>query len=234
MTRTTRQWIAAGACALVAALCVFAYTASVRAEAMSARESAIAKYGGETAEVLVVTDDVGAGEELDAGNAAVETWPVDLLPDADVATSLDEVAGEVALTDLVCGEVVLASRLDVSSSRINVPSGLTAVTVSSDDVLAVGGAIQAGSLVDVYVEDSSSAVALLGEQILVLETSTSGDDGDEVAWVTLAVTSKSVADLMGASTQGTIHFALPASSADDSADDGDSDADGTSADGEVK
>lgn len=224
MTRQRRQAIIAGACALVAVLAVFAYTASVRAEAASARESAISRYGGEVAEVLVATEDVSVGEALDESNAEVESWLVDLLPDGDVLESLDEAEGLVAKVDLVAGEVVVASRMSGPTSRITVPDGLVAVTVSSDDVLAVGGAIQEGSFVDVYVEDSAGSVTLMGEQIVVLETSTDDDDGDDLAWVTLAVEGDGVADLMSASAQGTIHFALPGSTdSEDSEDSGDAD-----------
>ena len=224
MTRQRRQAIIAGACALVAVLAVFSYTASVRAEAASARESAISRYGGEVAEVLVATEDVSVGEALDESNAEVESWLVDLLPDGDVLESLDEAEGLVAKVDLVAGEVVVASRMSGPTSRITVPDGLVAVTVSSDDVLAVGGAIQEGSFVDVYVEDSAGSVTLMGEQIVVLETSTDDDDGDDLAWVTLAVEGDGVADLMSASAQGTIHFALPGSTdSEDSEDSGDAD-----------
>lgn len=236
MTRQRRQAIIAGACALVAVLAVFAYTASVRAEAASARESAISRYGGEVAEVLVATEDVSVGEALDESNAEVESWLVDLLPDGDVLESLDEAEGLVAKVDLVAGEVVVASRMSGPTSRITVPDGLVAVTVSSDDVLAVGGAIQEGSFVDVYVEDSAGSVTLMGEQIVVLETSTDDDDGDDLAWVTLAVEGDGVADLMSASAQGTIHFALPGSTdsedSEDSGDSGDADDSGDSGDSE--
>lgn len=220
MTRQRKQSILSVVCAVAAALAVFAYTASVRSEAATARESAIERYGGEQVEVLVASEDIPVGTEVGESNTAMEEWLVDMLPDGEVATSLEELEGQVAQVDIKANEPLLAERVGSGTSRISVPEGLSAVTVSSDDVLAVGGAIKEGSFVDVYVETSEGGVSLLGEQILVLETSAAdgGSDDDEVAWVTLAVTPESVSELITASTEGTIHFALPGIEADGGAD----------------
>ena len=139
------------------------------------------------------------------------TWLVDLLPSSPVATDIGKVQGLVAQVDLKEGEPIMLERVGEGSARISVPSGLTAVSVASDDVLAVGGAIKAGSFVDVYVETTGGSITQLGEQILVLETSAvaNEEDGSQLTWVTLAVTPESVSDLISASTKGTIHMALP-------------------------
>jgi pilus assembly protein CpaB len=141
---------------------------------------------------------------------------VDLLPAGDVAKAQADVDGRVAQTNIKKNEPVLLERVGDGSSRISVPDGLEAVTVSSDDVLAVGGAIRAGSLVDVYVETSASKVVLLGQKILVLETNggASNENADkQVSWVTLAVTPESTSELLTASVKGTIHLVLPSSTA---------------------
>lgn len=217
MTSHRRQSAIALVCAVLAVVAVFAYTASVRAQAATARDDAIAAYGGERASVLVATQDIPVGTALTSENTAEQEWLVDLLPQEEVVLTLEDVAGQVAQVDIVANEPVLASRVGNGTSRISVPSGLTAVTVSSDDVLAVGGAITAGSFVDVYVETSTGGVELLGEQILVLETS----DEDDLTWVTLAITPESVSELIYAATQGTIHLALPSETgvSDDSSSD---------------
>ena len=81
--------------------------------------------------------------------------------------------------------------------------------------MAVGGAIRAGSFVDVYVETSEGRIVSLGQNILVLETSSTADAStdeesqESLTWVTLAVTRESVSELITASTRGTIHLALP-------------------------
>lgn len=206
-----KQLIAGAVCAVVAVLAVFAYTATVSSAAQVQRSAAVERYGGEQTEVVVAQNAIGAGDTVTGGDVAVQTWVVDLLPQADVATSCEDVEGLTAEVDIQAGEVLVMSRLGDGSSRITVPEGLEAVTIASDDVLAVGGAIQEGSFVNVYVETSTGKVSLLGEKILVLETSvaTSDRDGQAITWVTLAITPESVSELITANAKGTIHLVLP-------------------------
>lgn len=210
MTRQRRQMAVALACGLLAAAGVFAYTASISSEASTARAAALEHYGGERARVIVATSDIPVGRKLDGGNVAEREWLVDLLPQGEVVTVADQVAGMVAQVDIKKNEPVLMERVGNGTSRITVPKGLEAVSVSSDDVLAVGGAIKPGSFVNVYVETPKGAIKPMGEKILVLETSSvEKDDDGKITWVTLAVTPASVADLLEASTKGTIHLVLP-------------------------
>lgn len=214
MKTQRKQTIIAVACGLLAALCVFAYTASIKSEASMARAAAVRQYGGERTQVLVAKSDIPIGTTISKDNASVEEWLVDMLPQGKAAQSYDEVDGLVAQVEIRKNEPVLLERIGDGSSRISVPDGLSAVSVSSDDVLAVGGAIRAGSVVDVYVEASTGEITLIGERILVLETSTPENAREEkISWVTLAVKPTSVQELISASARGTIHFVLPGNSA---------------------
>ena len=214
MTKQRKQALVAGACGIIAALCVFAYTATIQSEASMARASAIRSYGGERAEVLVANKTIPIGGTIDESNTSVQEWLVDFLPQGQAARNYEELQGLVALTEIRVNEPVLLERVGDGSSRITVPDGLAAASVASDDVLAVGGAIRAGSVVDVYVEASSGEITMLGEHILVLETSTLEDSKEkQISWVTLAVKPSSVSDLIAAASKGTIHFVLPGNSA---------------------
>lgn len=214
MTKQRKQALIAGACGIIAALCVFAYTATIQSEASMARASAIRSYGGERAEVLVANETIPIGGTIDESNTSVQEWLVDFLPQGQAAQSYEELQGLVAQTEIRVNEPVLLERVGDGSSRITVPDGLAAASVASDDVLAVGGAIRAGSVVDVYVEASSGEITMLGEHILVLETSTLEDSKEkQISWVTLAVRPSSVSDLLAAASKGTIHFVLPGNSA---------------------
>ncbi|MGN0072272.1 MAG: Flp pilus assembly protein CpaB [Coriobacteriales bacterium] len=206
-----RQLAVGGLCALLAVAAVFAYTATVSSEAATKRQQAIERYGGEQAQVMVALEDIGAGTALDAGNVMQTSWLTDLLPRTQVAESLDQLMGLVAEQDIKEGEPIVMERVGDGSSRISVPAGLEAVSVASDDVLAVGGSVQEGSFVDVYVETGEGAIVLLGKRILVLETSAVVDPGtaNAITWVTLAVTPESVSELLSASCKGTIHLVLP-------------------------
>lgn len=214
MTKQRKQALVAGACGIIAALCVFAYTTTIQSEASMARASAIRSYGGERAEILVANKTIPIGGTIDESNTSVQEWLVDFLPQGQAAQSYEELQGLVAQTEIRVNEPVLLERVGDGSSRITVPDGLAAASVASDDVLAVGGAIRAGSVVDVYVEASSGEITMLGEHILVLETSTLEDSKEkQISWVTLAVKPSSVSDLIAAASKGTIHFVLPGNSA---------------------
>lgn len=208
------------ACGCLAALFMMVYLSDVRAQALDARQSAIERYGGEVAQVCVATRDVASGEVLAAGDIELKPWPVDLLP-ADAVTDEDDAVGETARVALLKNEPLSESRIGDALSSVTVPEGLCAVSVPSQDVSAVGGAIKGGSLVNVYAFGSS--VRLLGEGVLVLETSNSGayEKGGTVfgnasgrsslAWVTLAVTPDSVEELIAASKNEGLYFSLPGS-----------------------
>lgn len=215
MTSQQRQLAAGLTCALLAVAAVFAYTATVSSEAATKRQAAIERYGGEQAQVIVASADIGAGVALDAANTKTVTWLTDLLPQTDVAQDMGQIEGLVAETDIKEGEPIVMARVGDGSARINVPKGLEAVSVASDDVLSVGGSVQAGSFVDVYVETEKGKIVLLGKRILVLETSAvvQEKDAKAITWVTLAVTPGSVPELLGASCKGTIHLVLPGSQA---------------------
>ena len=214
MTRQRKQTAIAICCGVLAALCVFAYTATIKSEASMARAAAIQQYGGERVPVLVATKTSPIGGTVDESNATVQEWLVDFLPQGQAAQSHEQLEGLVAQSEIRVNEPILLERVGDGSSRITVPDGLAAASVASDDVLAVGGAIRAGSVVDVYVEAASGEITMIGERILVLETSTPDDAGDkQISWVTLAVTPSSVSELISASARGTIHFVLPGNSA---------------------
>lgn len=201
---------------------MFAYTATIKSEASMARAASIQRYGGERVAVLVASKTIPIGSPIDASNASLQEWLVDFLPQGTAAQSFDDLEGLVAQTEIRVNEPILLERIGDGSSRITVPDGLAAASVSSDDVLAVGGAIRAGSVVDVYVESTSGEITVLGEHILVLETSTLESSKDkQISWVTLAVRPSSVSDLIAASAKGTIHFVLPGNSAANQRDDHD-------------
>lgn len=214
MTEQRKQKLVALASGILATLCVFAYTASIKSEASLARAASIQQYGGERARVLVASSDIPIGTPLNASNTTQQEWLVDLLPQGHAAQSFEQVEDQVAQVEIKRNEPVLLERIGDGSSRISVPDGLAAASVSSDDVLAVGGAIRAGSVVDVYVETAKGEITLIGERILVLETSTPENaKSEKISWVTLAVKPTSVSELLAASTRGTIHFVLPGNSA---------------------
>ncbi len=196
-------------CGVVCSVCVFAYSTVVRGEADSARAEAMERYGGEQVEVLVATKDIYPGETLSSANSASKTWLSDLLPE-DCVTNLADVKDVQVSSMIVKGEAISKRRFESSSAAIEVPQGCVALSVSAQDVQAVGGSICAGCLVDVYA--TGSQTACIGKNILVLATNVEGSNSSKskVSWVTLAVPLEQSQEFVTASQSMDIYFVLPA------------------------
>ena len=96
---------AAGAiCGVLCALCVLAYTQSVRGEAERARADTLARYGGDQVEVCVAKRDIAAGETVDSGAVEMRLWVADLLP-PEAVRKASEVVGAKASSTVLSGEV---------------------------------------------------------------------------------------------------------------------------------
>lgn len=198
---------------ILCALCVFAFMQAVQAQANEAREETLARYGGEQVEVYVAKRTIAAGERIDASAIETRSWVADLLP-VDALRASETVVGRTATSTILQGEVVSERRFDVESDTLVVPDGMTAVSVPAKTVQAVGGALQAGMRVDVYVSGSTST-KVLARNVQVLATSlATGQTNSSQAWVTLAVSPASVQELVAASETAELYFTLPSSAED--------------------
>ena len=204
---------AAGAiCGVLCALCVLGYTQSVRGEAERARADALARYGGDQVEVCVAKRDIAAGETVDSGAIETRLWVADLL------RQTSEVVGSKASSTVLSGEVLSARRFGAASAAIDVPDGKVAISVPAKDVQAVGGAVSAGSSVDVYATGSAATQAL-ARGVSVLATSAGTDDrqasgsASKVTWVTLAVDPNQVEELVSAAQKTELYLTLPGADA---------------------
>ena len=198
-------------CGVLCAVCVFAYTQSVKGEADQARRDALARYGGDQVEVCVAKRDIAAGETVDSSAVETRLWVADLLP-AEAVCSANEVVGTKASSMLLAGEVLSKRRFQSDSSSIDVPDG----QVAAKDVQAVGGAVAAGSLVDVYATGGSDTQAL-ARGVRVLATSagdgqTAGSNSAKVSWVTVAVDADRAEEMVAAAQKTELYFTLPGAS----------------------
>ncbi|MDR0308760.1 MAG: SAF domain-containing protein, partial [Coriobacteriales bacterium] len=212
----------AGACGLLAAVFLFVYASGVRAEAAGARDQALAAYGGEQIEVYVADRDIAVGEQLSPSNVSKRVWLVDLLP-AGASGEESGIIGQTVRVPMLANEVVVSSKLGVSAEPFRVPEGYCALSVPSDDVRAVGGAIQPGSQVALYATNGTQAKLLVAEvQVLAtssspalgnvasLDTGTANGTGSaysgsarstqqNLKWVTLAIEEERVQEIITAS-----------------------------------
>ena len=210
MKRGTRLAISIASGVAVVAI-VLLYVSSVRADAEQAQEEALAKYGGELVSVCVATRDIDPGETIDEGNVSVEEWVATLLP-SDAVTSLSDAVGQTATSRIPENSVLSSLYFVRDDGSIEVPQGMVAVSIACDEEHAVGGVLDEGDRVDVYV--SKSGVSDLLTTAQVLTTSALADGGGDLEWVMLAVDTDAVEELLAAVSSGTITLAVPGSQAD--------------------
>lgn len=191
---------------VAAAVVALFYASSVRAEAQKAQQDALARYGGEVVSVCVATRDIKPGDVMDEGCVAMEEWLASLLP-SDAATSMDEVLGKTATSNVPDGAPLSSQYFKKEENAVEVPAGKVAVSVSSDPEHAVGGALVRNAVVDVYVSKDSVADRLVRAR--VLDTSSLANGGGDISWVTLAVDPASVQELLAATTQGAVTLVVP-------------------------
>lgn len=190
---------------LLAAVLTCWYVTSVREEAQVRQRETIESYGGDVTRVCVATRDIEPGERIDDGSVAVEDWVSSLLP-SDAFTSMEEVAGKTATSRIPKRAVVSAAYfIEKPVGSLEVPDGMVAVSVASDEEHALGGAIKAGDRVDVYASRDSVADLLLSAQ--VLDTSSERGGGAALSWVTLGVEPERVPELLAVTSQGMVTIA---------------------------
>ena len=207
--KLSRSSIAGIACGVCCAGCVALFMAQVNGEAESARAEALARYGGEQIEVCVASRSIAAGETITEGMVDTRVWLADLLPSGAVTQRAD-VVGKQAGSSILEGEVISSQRLAKADVTLDVPEGMTAVSVPARDVQAVGGVLRAGMRTDVYAVGATTA--LLISDALVLATNLAEGDSlvsSSVAWVTLAVAPESVQELVTAAQSMELYFTLP-------------------------
>jgi pilus assembly protein CpaB len=112
-----------------------------------ARLEARAAASGPGVAVVVAAREIGRGEVVSPGSLEVGRVPVRYLPPGAVRT-VDAAVGQVAVADLVAGEVVTEARVTSAGGPLAavVPAGLRAVGVT---VAAPPGPLVAGDRVDV-------------------------------------------------------------------------------------
>jgi pilus assembly protein CpaB len=227
MDKTRFRLILAVASGAIAAAAMGFYVTGVQAEAAQSRQQALASYGGEQVEVYTATRDIAIGETLSSENVSSQLWLSDLLP-AGALSEQKDVFGQSVTVPLMKNEPVVLAKLGEMRAPVNVPEGLCAVSIPSEDVLAVGGAVRAGSFVTVYAAEGG-IVELIAEEVLVLETSNgafavSGEGSglfggsqarSELSWMTLAVEPDTAQELIAASRLGELHLVLPGGGSDE-------------------
>ena len=191
---------------VAAAVIALLYVTAIRDEAAREQRKTMERYGGDVVSVCVATRDIEPGEVLDEGNVALEEWVSGLLPEGAM-TSVRDAVGKTATSRIPKRAVLNPAYLERKESSTKVPRGRVAVSVASDAEHAVGGALERGEVVDVYVSGDALADRLVQAQ--VIDTSALADNGGELKWVTLAVSPERVREVLAAASRGTITLVKP-------------------------
>ena len=188
--------------AVMAAAGVVLYTMNVKEEATT---------GGPTSTVVVASEDVPTGTELDPlieqGKLVEQEIPKNYIVPGAVG-SLEELQGTTVSQPLLEGEQILASRIaelgSVKGGTIGIPEGFSAFTMELRPEQTVANVLNRGDHVRVFAtfaekSGARASVALLPD-VEVLAVSSEGDaDQEQQATtnqlVTLAVTPDDAAKL---------------------------------------
>lgn len=200
------------------------YGASIRAEAARERQELLAAYGGDVVSVCVATRDVDAGELIDEGDIELTEWVAGLLP-ADSATSIDEVVGKRATSNIPARAVLCPAYFQERGSTLEVPEGMVAVSVPVDSAHAVGGTLACGDTVDVYLAGTGIADRVCRAQVIATSADETGGTSADLSWVTVAVAPDRVSELLAATAKGSVSLVVPGSDVEGLDEEASSDAD---------
>lgn len=170
---------------------------------------------------VAASQPIRAGEALTTANLELIDWP-NSVPVQGAFTKIADATGKSAAFPLGKDQLVLSSFVAAEGSGIGltseIPAGMRAIALRSDEVVGVAGFVFPGSHVDVLVtyRDPSSpnmrtATVLQDVQVLAIGNQVQADPSGKpkaVNVVTLLLTPEAAEKAVLASAQGTIHFIL--------------------------
>ncbi len=183
--------------------------------------------GGEMVTVIVSTEDIPAGTQLDE-LVAEERFETQRVPEEAVVrgavTSTSDLEGRETSAPVLAGEQISTTRLrgseQLPGGMLGIPNGYQALTLPLETPRLAGGAIQQGDHVTVYgtftnvaskAGNSPAATTTLVAEVEVLEVTTqevTSETTQTVEMVTLALKPKDAQAVVFAQEQGTVWMTL--------------------------
>ncbi|MCL2881730.1 MAG: Flp pilus assembly protein CpaB [Coriobacteriia bacterium] len=226
MSNRQRMLIAL-ACAVVAAVLLGLFLQRSATAAERNQRALLARYGGQTTEVLVARKDLAAGTVVSSGLVEVKSWPVTLLPEGTLlARDREAIIGKRTTAWVAQGEPLVRKRVLQAAARLDaLAEGFSAVTISTDVVHALGGEVSCGMRVTLMGAPVAGAVTPIATNIEVLSSSASARDtktesssssaglfgtggSSDITWVTLAVPTSQAAQIITAAQSGKLWLVL--------------------------
>lgn len=195
--------------ALLGVVSCLTYADSIRAEAERVRSDAIARFGGEVAQLVVAEQTLEAGDVVTEHNVSLREWVSDLAP-SGALVSLDDVVGRVVSVPVAKGAPLTELNFRDETVLSEVPSGHVAVSIPVTDKLGIARGVTRGARVSAYAV-SQDAPRLIATDIEVLSELAAGSAVTGSQQITIAVLPDDVAEVLGASTSGDLRLVIPAS-----------------------
>jgi pilus assembly protein CpaB len=164
---------------------------------------------------------IEAGEVLTPKSLKLMEWPASA-PLAGAFTKIDDLAGRVVLYPLSKGEPVLERQLAAAGAgaglTANIPTGMRAISVRSDDVVGVAGFLLPGTHVDVLmtyhstVSPEPQTLTVLQDVVVLAAGQQTHPEPDgkpiSVNVVTLLLKPEDAEKVVLSTNLGVIHFVL--------------------------
>lgn len=183
--------------------------------------------GGEMVTVIVSTEDIPAGTQLDE-LIAEERFETQRVPEEavvrDAVTDTDDLEGRETSAPILAGEQISTTRLrgseQLPGGMLGIPNDYQALTLPLETPRLAGGAIQQGDHITVYGTftnvasrqgNSPAATVTLVPDVEVLEVTTqevTGETTQTMEMVTLALKPKDAQAVVFAQEQGTVWMSL--------------------------
>jgi Flp pilus assembly protein CpaB len=221
MNQKVRTYVSI-ACGIVAALALAMFLHQTSTASERAKAQLLNRFGGSTAEVLVATKTIRAGEKIVEGAIASQQWPSILLPeDPYLRSESHKLVGHDANSIILAGEPIRAARVDEAVSVLeSVPIGMQAITIPTDPIRAIGGQVRVGMKVDLLCPGASDGMEVLARDVMILALSTDqstledtsglgllgGGSSRDIRWITVCVDADLVQQVVAAATAGKVYL----------------------------
>ncbi len=211
---------------VIAIAVVFAATATLSVFLYARGLQENAETSTDTVGVVVVSQDIPSGTELDGllsgGAMEVQQVPADLVV-SNAVTDLDELKGESTSSPILAGEQVSSTRLtgsqDLPGGVLSIPKGMQGMTVALESQRVIGGnVLNAGDHVAIHAtfpNEKHTVLVSSDAQVLRVSSAAEGTAAGTATTqsgtgsnVTLALDPEEVQKLVFGQDLGKIYFSV--------------------------
>jgi pilus assembly protein CpaB len=210
---------------IIAIAVVFAATATLSVFLYARGLQENAETSTDTLGVVVVSQDIPSGTELDGllsgGALEIQQVPADLVV-SNAVTDLDELKGESTASPILAGEQVTSTRLagsqDLPGGVLSIPKGMQGMTVALESQRVIGGnVLVAGDHVAIHAtfqNEKHTVLVSSDAQVLRVSRAAEGTTGTATTQsgtgnnVTLALDPEEVQKLVFGQDIGKIYFSI--------------------------